>query len=221
VSLTVPELPPTRDVARGFGTVLIDPPWPYAQSKRHAKQTGYSNFEYDPLSKQELLDMPISDLASPDAVLLLWATWPMFPLALELIAAWGFSYVTALPWVKVVGVEPTLEDAFQFKPAYGVGYWFRGAAEPLLVAKRPKGPSYPSQLVGLLSDNARHSCKPDSVYELAAGYPGPRLEVFARRRVPAWAKEWTQVGIELPEEDVLIGGDVRASLPALVARIRA
>ena len=147
--------------------------------------------------------MPIPSLATNDSVLLVWATWPFIEAALDLIRHWGFDFVTGLPWVKVTSIEQSLDGTLKLSPIYGVGYWFRGCSEPLLIAKR--GKSVRTQFVGLLSANARHSRKPASVYELAEQFPAPRLELFARER----REGWHQVG------DALDGRDVTEELSEL------
>ena len=45
--------------------------------------------------------MPVADLAAPDSVLFLWATFPQLPEALRLIKAWGFQYKSVgFVWLK-------------------------------------------------------------------------------------------------------------------------
>ena len=117
-----------------FGTILADPPWPYEKTSRHEKLSGYSDGKYPSLSIGELADLPVAEASLPESVLLLWTTWPFLPQALFVANAWGFRYVTALPWVKADEVVPGAEPAF--KPTYGVGYWIRGATEPTLEQAR-------------------------------------------------------------------------------------
>jgi N6-adenosine-specific RNA methylase IME4 len=194
-----------------YGTILADPPWAYERASRHAKLTGYSNYEYEPLTTEDLCNLPVAEAAADNAVLLLWTTWPMIGEAMKVIDAWGFKYTTGLPWVKYQKLDAGTEafpDAPGFKPIYGVGYWMRGASEPILLAKRHKAASVRTPYVGLLSPNASHSRKPNSLYELAEAFPGPRLELFARRR----QEGWDQLGDELPGDE----GDVRITLPALI-----
>jgi len=199
-------------VSEKFGTILVDPPWPYERAQRWKDEnqsarrlTGYSNFEYEPLSLADLAALPVGDHASDEAVLLLWGTWPMLPAALGLIEAWGFQFVTGLPWVKTEGLERTKanfedDDELRFSVSYGVGYWFRGATEPILLAKRPGAPSVRTQWAGLICDRAKHSRKPDSIYQLAESesFPKPRLEMFARRI----REGWTQYGDDIDGRDI-------------------
>ena len=136
---------------------------------------------------EDICAMPVSALAAPDAVLLLWATWPQLQEALRVVDAWGFEYVTGLPWVKIKGLPQfSLDGSLDIKPQYGVGYWVRGCSEPLLIAKRGKASPPGNGWVGLLSENIRHSRKPDDVYSYAESLPGPYVELFARRRRQGW-----------------------------------
>lgn len=185
-----------------FGTILADPPWAYGKTSRHEKLSGYSDAQYPPLTTGDLCDLPVGDLARDDSVLMLWSTWPFLEDAYKVIRAWGFQPVTALPWVKVTSKDPM---ALQ----YGVGYWFRGAAEPLLIGKRKK--AYRTNHTGILAPGMKHSRKPDGVYELAETgddpFPGPRLELFGRRS----REGWTVLGNEAPGD----GLDIRDSLRKL------
>lgn len=188
-----------------FGTIICDPPWPYNQTSRHEKLSGYSDAEYSPLSIAELAALPVGAVADEPCVLLLWATWPFLPDALRLIDAWGFTFKTALPWVKATSMTPGAEPAFS--PTYGVGYWLRGCSEPLLLALKGKG-SVRTPWIGLLSPNAKHSRKPNTAYELAETFPGPHLELFARAERPGWLSLGNH-------PDLLLQGDIRTTLKSL------
>ena len=168
-----------------FGTIVVDPPWSYERASHHRKLTGYAVEEYPLLSTAELAKLPIGDLADDDCVLLLWATWPFLPDAITLCQAWGFSYVTGLPWVKTKG-EAVL---------YGVGYWLRGATEPIIVAKR--GKAFRTHYVGLIAPGLRHSRKPNDIYELGNSLPGPHLEILRPqlRRRTGFAYRLVPVGV--------------------------
>lgn len=187
-----------------FGTIVADPPWNYEKTSRHDKLSGYSDVEYAPLTTERLRSLPVGDLAGDESVLLLWATWPFVPDALTVMAAWGFEFVTGLPWVKVGRTYTDLP--------YGVGYWFRGATEPVLVGKRRK--SYRTNMVGILAPRLKHSRKPDNVYDLAerGGLPAPYLELFARQVRDGW----TAVGNECPDTP---GEDIEVSLKRLLVSL--
>ena len=166
-----------------YRVILADPPWSYNNSGTR----GAAANVYPTMTDADILALPVGDMADDDAVLLMWATWPkLAEVCLPAVAAWGFQYVTAFPWVKVTSVSHDLWGELRISVPYGVGFWARGTSEPLLIAKRgnPKPP--PNGFIGLLSPNLGHSRKPDSVYEYAEAMPGPYLELFARRSRPGW-----------------------------------
>lgn len=166
-----------------YGVILADPPWNYSNSGcRGAAENIYPTMTFN-----ELCQLPIESMAKDDAVLLMWATWPKLEeAAMPLIKAWGFQYVTGFPWVKVTDVSMTLWGKIEIRVPYGVGFWARGATEPLLIARRGKPPPPPNGFIGLLSPNLEHSRKPDNIYHYAESMPGPYLELFARRARPGW-----------------------------------
>jgi len=187
-----------------YRVILADPPWQYEQ--RSQRLRGTTDFHYATLPTAEIASLPVADLAAEDAILLLWTTWPFLADALRVIEAWGFRYVTGLPWVKARSIATDLWGDVSFSPRKGVGYWFRGATEPLLMAKRgaplrADTPPYD----GILCDRGKHSQKPVCVHELAEWFGTPCLELFARTPRPGWATAG----------DALDGRDIREVLHAL------
>lgn len=198
-----------------FGTIVADPPWDYRRVASGGARGYSTGHQYESLTTDDLCDLPVGSLASPDSVLLMWTTWPFLPDALRVIDAWGFKYITGFPKVSVSAMG---------RLNYGVGYWFRGATEPLLVAKRPGGKSYRSNYLGLMGDipqpdtqapmdgmvaqQLRHSRKPEDLQGMAEElYPGPYLELFGRRARPGW----TVLGNEAPGD----GLDIRERLAVM------
>jgi N6-adenosine-specific RNA methylase IME4 len=101
--------------------------------------------------------------------------------------AWGFKFKTdGFTWVK------TNADGSLF---WGMGYATRANTEPCLLATRGK----PLRLAAdvhqvILAPALEHSAKPDEAYaRMARLYPGPRLELFARKP----REEWTTWGNEI------------------------
>jgi len=123
--------------------------------------------------------MPVKDIAKTDSVLLLWGTWPKLPDALQVMAAWGFEYVTGFPWVKLT---PSGEGIH-----YGIGFWVRGCSEFVFIGRRGNvSPPRLEGILGLIAPNLHHSRKPDDVHDIAETLPGPYLELFARRSRLGW-----------------------------------
>ena len=110
-------------------------------------------------------------------MLFLWATAPMLPEALEVMAAWGFEYRTNFVWAK---------------DRAGTGYWARNQHEHLLVGVRGDvpAPAPGAQWASLIAAPVReHSRKPDEARRMIeAYYPTlPKIELFARGEArPGW-----------------------------------
>jgi site-specific DNA-methyltransferase (adenine-specific) len=166
-----------------FGVIIADAPWRY----RNKGCKGAAADQYPTMTVDELCRLRVQDVSAEDAVLLMWATWPLLIEAVQVIKAWGFVYVTGMPWVKVQKCENDLWNEWHIKAQFGVGFWVRGASEPILICRRgnPKMPS--KDFVGLLSPNIRHSRKPENIYEYAELLPGPYLELFSRKVRPGWS----------------------------------
>ncbi len=149
------------------------------------------------MTPDQLRALPVGQLAADDAALLLWATWPTLPQALDLIEAWGFAYKTlGFCWVKQSGGDGLF---------VGMGYWTRANTEPVLLATR----GAPSRLSGatdvrqvVMAPVAAHSAKPEQIQDrIERLVAGPYLELFARRVRPGW----TCWGDEIPKSDRDLG----------------
>ena len=67
--------------------IYADPPWRYTQKGLQ----GAAEKHYPTMGIDEMCALPVADLAAPDSVLFLWATFPQLPEALRLIKAWGLD----------------------------------------------------------------------------------------------------------------------------------
>lgn len=171
-----------------FSIVYADPPWAYSDKSCN----GGIGYEYSTMSYADIAKLPVGELATRDAALFLWVTYPFLQEGLDLIKAWGFEYKSiAFQWVKTKG-----EKTF-----CGLGRWTRGNTEPCLLATRGKisraaqsgPPASVRQLVFweseiLTSPLTRHSAKPPEVKDRIVQLMGdrPRIELFARERTPGW-----------------------------------
>ncbi|GAH38927.1 unnamed protein product, partial [marine sediment metagenome] len=114
--------------------------------------------------------------------------------ALAVVEAWGFKYTTcAFTWVKL---NPTGEllrkgkHVLLVKGIYsGLGFWTNGNAELCLFAKqgRPQRVARNVKQI-VIAPRGRHSAKPPEVRDRIVRLMGdvPRIELFARERVPGW-----------------------------------
>ena len=176
-----------------YRVIYADPPWRFATYSDKGKGRS-AEAHYDCLSLDDIKSFPVAAWAASDAVLLLWATDPLLPRALEVIESWGFVYKTiGFYWVKLnKSVErrlsrewPLLAERDFFT---GLGFWTRANPEPCLLATRGQ----PKRNAGdvpklLIAPRREHSRKPEETYaRIERLLPGPYLELFARQSRPGW-----------------------------------
>lgn len=170
-----------------YKIIYADPPWRYSFSKSDSRKI---ENQYPTMTDDEIcaLSVPSDD----DSVLFLWATAPKIELALRVMKVWGFQYKTMAVWDKKI---------------LGMGYWFRGQHELLLVGTkgRPKIPEQKDRRSSVFQERrSRHSAKPKCVRDwIESAYPTePKLELFARIAAPGWGRWGNQADstITLPSD---------------------
>lgn len=172
-----------------FGAIVMDPPWDIQQNgNRGARQ------HYDTMTLDQISQLPISEIAADNAHLWLWITNAVLPYAFALITGWGFVFRSPLVWIK---------------PHFTLGNYLRNANEILLFATRGNAPvQFRSQPTWMYAPLAEHSRKPEeqfAIIERVSG-PGPKLELFARRRPPQIeGSPWSVWGNEI-DSDITIPG---------------
>jgi len=157
-----------------YPVIYADPPWRY----EHAVSTSREiENQYPTMTLDEICALPVSEIATDDAILFLWATSPKLAEAMRVIREWGFTYRTNAMWDK---------------ERIGMGYYYRQQHELLLVATRgeihaPPPAARPSSVIRARRDE-KHSAKPEIVYEhIEAMYPLlPKLEMFCRTPRAGW-----------------------------------
>lgn len=82
--------------------IYADPPWSYNDARETGdhRETTAAGHHYPTMSLEQICALDVKSLADRDAVLFMWATFPLLPDALEVVAAWGFKYKTAFVWDK-------------------------------------------------------------------------------------------------------------------------
>lgn len=154
-----------------FEIVLADPPWRYDFSETECRkiENNYPTATIEDICKH-------APKTTENAILFLWATAPKLREAMQVVDAWGFEYKTHAIWDKC---------------KIGMGYWFRGQHELLIVAtKGNASPPIAENRVSSIFKEARgeHSKKPDCVYEWieSAFVSYKKLEMYARSNRPGW-----------------------------------
>ena len=139
------------------------------------------------MATEQICSLPVGELDDENSVLFLWCTWPLLSDGFKVISAWGFDYITGMPWVKIVGrPKESLFGGLEIKPQYGTGFWIRGCSEPLMIARKGKPEPCTRDFCGIISPNFQHSRKPENLYEMAENCSPPYLELFARREKRGW-----------------------------------
>lgn len=195
--------------AGGFGLIMADPPWSYVMRS----EKGYAKApegQYQTMPPEEIAALPVEVLAAPDCLLWLWAVNPQLPLALTVMAAWGFTFKTAGTWVK---------RSIHGKDAFGTGYILRSSNEPFLIGTRgaPRttratrstvasyddgfhslddGGDWPRGSITIEGIARGHSVKPEEGYAACeALMPGARrLELFSRTNRQGWSVWGNEAG---------------------------
>lgn len=161
-----------------YNIIYADPPWRYEQNTL----SGAAENHYPTMSMEELYDLPVKEIADQNAMLFLWATFPMLKEAISLIETWGFHYTTvAFVWIKLNKKKPT--------PCTGLGFWTRSNAEICLLGKKGTLKRQSTKVHQLIfSPRQEHSQKPaivrDKIIELLGDLP--RIELFARETASGW-----------------------------------
>jgi len=165
LALKITALPQKR-----YAVIYADPEWRFETYSPEGKLDTSAENHYPTSSLDDIKARDVPSISAPDAVLFLWATVPMLPQALEVMAAWGFGYVSHCAWVK---------------DRTGTGYWFLNKHELLLVGTRGHipAPAQGDQWASVIeAPRGRHSEKPEIFYELIESY-------FPRTGWDSWGLE--------------------------------
>jgi N6-adenosine-specific RNA methylase IME4 len=168
-----------------YNVIYADPPWSYDNKKTGGSHESAAGQKYSTMTTDEICAMNVP--AEKNCVLFLWATVPLLPEAMMVVDAWGFRYKTMITWRKIMSL--------------GMGYWFRGQCEHLIVAVKGKVTPFRQQVANYYESEydigddqvyqckvGKHSQKPHHFRELIekavkVSFEEPKmLELFARDR---------------------------------------
>ena len=175
-----------------YNVIVVDPPWKYDNKRTGGTHKSGSAQKYETLSVVDIQSLyahsDLPSLIADNAVIFMWTTNSMLPYAIMALELWDFEYKTMVTWVK---------------KSYGMGYWFRGKTEHILLGVRNRGGDGPlmdkhirafrtNKPNVIISDRVlKHSQKPIESYELIEeatrniSYPS-YLELFATRQYRDW-----------------------------------
>jgi len=165
-----------------YSVVYADPPWQYntkspLASKRpeSCQQAGGADYYYPTMPTKDIMELPLKTMLKNDSVLFLWATNPFLHEAFHVIDAWGFKYKTTITWHKL--------------RCKGMGYWFRGHTEHLLVASKGNIKPFRSLTHNHIEHCVlKHSEKPQVFRDIIESVTPnmSRIELFARKKYDGW-----------------------------------
>lgn len=152
-----------------FRTIYADPPWKYSNQATRASTDNH----YETLTPEEIVEIPIKELAEEQAHLHLWTTNAFLFDSKAIIEAWGFEYKSCFIWVKT---------------QMGIGNYWRVSHEFLILGVKG-GLRFMdnSQMSWAEIERREHSEKPDEIRQVIEKVSQPqRLELFGRKLFPGW-----------------------------------
>ena len=180
-----------------YNIIYADPPWSYTRTigngtiRQRDGESHYATMSVDSLRQ---IGYHVQRISRKNSALLLWATLPNLPAALQVMESWGFKYKTCwCTWVKT--------NKAGDKPFFGVGYYTRSNAELCLLGVKGRIASFknlvedevrdgnPNAMSSICIEPPRqHSRKPETVRNNIVTFFGdvPRIELFAREQSPGW-----------------------------------
>jgi N6-adenosine-specific RNA methylase IME4 len=176
-----------------FDCIVIDPPWQYRNKNTGGTLISGSDKKYPTLSFEELVNLSIriKEVSKKDCIIFLWVTNPFLREGLDLLNYYGFEYKTLITWVKSLSSK-------------GMGYWYRGNTEHMILGTKGKIKAFHSQQINVFhAETRQHSQKPIKAYELIEDATRTiknckTLEIFARKQY----KDWTCIGYDIDKLNV-------------------
>ena len=84
-----------------YSIIYADPPWQFKTYSKKGQEKKSADCHYQCMSIEEIMALPVNEIAEQNSILFLWVTYPMLKEGLELIESWGFKYKTiGFQWVK-------------------------------------------------------------------------------------------------------------------------
>lgn len=204
------ERPLTYDLfgglTRKWSVIYADPPWAFKNRSELGEERN-ANQHYDTMTLEDIMALPVRDIAADDCILAIWVTDPTLAQAMEVIRAWGFEYRTVgFYWAKT-WEDADLHEMHETRSfPIGTGYITRANPEQLWIAARGEPRRRIHEIDGILKTDmsirrlqfaprGEHSRKPEKFRRLIERlYDGPYLELFSRTRAEGWGAWGNQVG---------------------------
>ena len=165
-----------------YKTIVADPPWRFGNRTGKAAPEHGRLFRYPTMTLEDICAMgpQVLELAEAESHLYLWVPTALLNWGLQVVAAWGFDYKTAIYWHKVTNAGISDRSC--------MGFYYRNVVEPCLFGIRGKVRTQHYDVANLFEEKKReHSRKPEAFYSMVERQSlPPRLELFARQQRPGW-----------------------------------
>jgi N6-adenosine-specific RNA methylase IME4 len=220
-----------------FDAIICDPPWNFSDRLSMSSVKRGAAAHYDVMTNEDLLSLPIKDIANPDgAILALWVPSSMLQLGLDFMKAYGFRQTQTYIWVKskkepydklsdVVAKLPKVNmakkviikliDKFKLNDvlSFGMGHCFRNCHEICLIGfnnnKVYNKILNKSQRTVCIEPNIGHSIKPNNLHAALDAMLGNTA-----KKIEIFARRqysnWHCIGNEID------GRDIREALAELI-----
>ena len=171
-----------------YQIIYADPPWSYQDKRTTAGKNnphgaGGAEKHYRTMSLEEMKALSFQEISDTNSMCFMWATSPQLPVAIELMASWGFKYKTVcFVWVKVT-------NDYAMVRGDGIGNYTLSNAEYVLVGSRGKYWREDRTVRQILMHpKMAHSEKPKEIRNRIIRLCGdvPRIELFARQKTEGW-----------------------------------
>lgn len=131
---------------RTYNVIYADPPWKYDNKRTGGSMSSGAAQKYNTMEPDEIIDVLYSVRTNGNSVIFMWATTPLLDVAFMVLNK-RFEYKTMLTWRKIMSL--------------GMGYWFRGQTEHLLVGIEGNVKPFRAQVPNFYQSKVgRHSEKP-------------------------------------------------------------
>lgn len=182
-----------------YQIIYADPPWEYADKRTNPetdRPRAYGGITYPVMKTEDIMALPIKELADENCLLFIWATFPNLTEVFKVIKAWGFTYKTlGFSWIKTNKRQKLNQFSYlpdeQIDDFFGIGCYTKSNCEVCLIGLKGKAKelvidnTVPSTII---STRQEHSRKPNEARIRIVKLCGdrPRIELFARQKAEGW-----------------------------------
>ena len=173
-----------------YQIIYADPPWDIGGYQKELRN-GFTARElpYGTMSDSDIINLPIQNIVSDDAILFMWCCDSKIPLIESIMTAWGFNFrCLGFIWNKKAKTTNGTNAPYSMFTRRSCEYCFIGVRGKYLIKRHDI-----NQLVS--TPKSDHSSKPGTFRTLIIQLCGdlPRIELFTRDNIEGWDAWGNQV----------------------------